>query len=328
MELKGPSRDRFLADPDPETAGALIYGADAVRVADARKALIGALTGPEAEAEMRLSRMNAAEAKADPAALLDALKAVGFFPGPRAVVVDGATEPQAAPVLAALDGWAPGDAALVVTAGALKKTSKLRKAFEAHKRAVAIGLYDDPMSRAALDAAIAGVGLTLTEDGRAAVDALLPQLEPGDMRQLLEKLAIYSLDAPADAAAVAAVAPATLDADADAAILAAADGRHDAIGPLMQRLAGQGVTPVSLAIGTTRHLQHLHGIALGTSQPYGPNRQALARQAKAWGARRLEQALAIALEADLTLRSTSRAPAMAVMERALIRLAMLARARD
>jgi DNA polymerase-3 subunit delta len=41
--------------------------------------------------------------------------------------------------------------------------------------------------------------------------------------------------------------------------------------------------------------------------------------------RRLEQALALLVETDLSLRSTSKAPAMAVMERALIRLAMMRR---
>ena len=42
------------------------------------------------------------------------------------------------------------------------------------------------------------------------------------------------------------------------------------------------------------------------------------------GGRRF-QALALLVETDLTLRSTSKAPAMAVMERALIRLAMMKR---
>ena len=49
------------------------------------------------------------------------------------------------------------------------------------------------------------------------------------------------------------------------------------------------------------------------------------RQANQWGLRALEQALALLVDTDLTLRSTSKAPAMAVMERALIRLAMMKR---
>ena len=51
----------------------------------------------------------------------------------------------------------------------------------------------------------------------------------------------------------------------------------------------------------------------------------MGRQAQAWGMHRLEQALALLVETDLTLRSTSKAPQMAVMERALLRLAMMVR---
>jgi DNA polymerase-3 subunit delta len=58
---------------------------------------------------------------------------------------------------------------------------------------------------------------------------------------------------------------------------------------------------------------------------FGPRRDAMQRQAGAWGVVKLEDALSTLLETDLTLRSTSRAPAMAVMERALIRLAMMKR---
>jgi len=99
------------------------------------------------------------------------------------------------------------------------------------------------------------------------------------------------------------------------------------IGPLMRRLAGQGVQPVTLAIFATRHFQQLHGLAAGTGQAWGPRRDAMHAQARAWGGRRLEDALALLMETDLTLRSASTAPQMAVMERALIRLSRMA-ARD
>ncbi|MEM8824362.1 MAG: DNA polymerase III subunit delta [Pseudomonadota bacterium] len=325
MNLRGAAALRFFAKPHPGTAGALIYGVDAMRVALKRQELIANLAGPQADEEMRLSRFSAADLKADPASVLDGLKAVGFFPGPRVVFVDSITETQNAPILRALEAWQDGDAALVVTTGALKKTSKLRKAFESHPKAVSVGLYDDPMDRAEIDAAIAAEGLTLTSDARRDVEALAQSLDPGDFRQTLTKIALYAGGDEADAEAVAAMAPATIDAEADEVILAAASGNAPAIGPLMQRLAGQGVAPVTLIIFATRHFQHLHGIATGTAQPYGPRRDAMASQARSWGDRRLEAALSLLMETDLTLRSSSRAPQMAVMERALIRIAMMAR---
>ena len=325
MNLRGPAAIRFFAKPDPGTAGALIYGGDAMRVALKRQELITNLTGPGAEEEMRLTRMTGGEAKSDPTSVLDGLKAVGMFPGIRVVFVDGATELQAGPILAALDGWAKGDAALVVTAGALKKTSKLRKAFESHPSAVAVGLYDDPMGQEEIDAALAAEGLTLSSEARRDIDALAAALDPGDFRQTLTKISLYAGTDPVTPEVIALMAPATIDAEMDEVILAAGDGDAGAIGPLMQRLTGQGVAPVTLAIFATRHFQQLHGLANGTAQAWGPNRDTLQRQARSWGSARSEQALSLLMETDLTLRSASRAPQMAVMERALIRLAMMVR---
>ena len=53
----------------------------------------------------------------------------------------------------------------------------------------------------------------------------------------------------------------------------------------------------------------------------------MTRQAQSWGMRALEDALRHLVDTDLALRSSSRAPAAAVMERALIRLAMMPRGR-
>lgn len=331
MNLRGAAAAKFFARPDPGTAGALIYGADAMRVALRRQELILALAGPDAEEEMRLTRMTGAEAKADPTAAGDAMRAIGFFAGPRVVFVDGATEAQAAPLIDALAGWQEGDAALVVTAGALKKTSKLRKAFEAHPRAAAVGLYDEPMGREEIEAAIAAEGLDLAPEARRDVEALARLLDPGDFRQTLLKLSLYAGGETVTPEAVALMAPATVDAGTDEVIAAAADWRAAAIGPLMRRLGGQGVAAVTLVIFATRHFQQLHAAAVGGGvgqlRPpvFGPRRDAMERQARHWGARRLEAALAVLMETDLSLRSASRAPPMAVVERALIRLAMMGR---
>lgn len=328
MNLRGAQAERFFRDPPPDTAGALIYGADAMRVALKRQDLIANLAGPQAEEEMRLTRLSGADLKADPTAVLDGLKAVGFFPGPRVVFVDAVTESQGAPILSALDGWAPGDAALIVTAGGLKKTSKLRKAFESHPSAVAVGLYDDPMGRDEIEAAIAAEALRLTAEARRDLDQLAAQLEPGDFRQTLTKLSLYAGGEEIGPDAITAMAPATIDADMDEVIHAAAEAQSGRIGPLMRRLAGQGVQPVTLVIFATRHFQQLHGLACGTGQAWGPRRDAMQRQARAWGTQRLEGALAMLMETDLTLRSASAAPQMAVMERALIRLSRMAAARS
>ena len=83
MKLSPRDALSYFKKPDPSRTGILIYGADAMRVATRRKEVIDALVGPQGEEEMRLTRMSGAELRKDSAMLLDAIKAQGFFPGPR-----------------------------------------------------------------------------------------------------------------------------------------------------------------------------------------------------------------------------------------------------
>jgi DNA polymerase-3 subunit delta len=340
MKLSGREAGRYFARPDPARPAVLIFGADPLRVADRRRSLLAALTGPGAEAEMRLVRLSAADARRDPAALSDALKAQGFFPGPRAVHLEDATDPLAPAVSAALAGWRPGDAVLVVTAGQLGAGSALRKLFEGHAQALAVAVYDDPPGRDEIEAMLAGAGVARLDRGAMAdLEALAQAVDPGDLRQTIEKLALYTWGrtGPVTSADLAACAPATTEAELDDALNAAAEGRTADLGPLLARLAGQGVAPVALAIAAGRHFRALHAVAADPGGPaqgiarlrppvFGPRRDRMQRQAAAWGVARLEQALALILETDLALRSSARAPAAAVVERCLIRLSRLARA--
>lgn len=338
MKLAARDAAKLFARPAEGWPGLMIYGADPMRVAAMRAEAVAALTGPEAEAEMRLARLSAEDLRRDAAGLSDALRAQGFFPGPRAVVLEGATDGLAPLLTAALKDWQPGDARLIVTAGQLKPASALRKLFEGHKTAHALPLYADPPGRAEVEAMLRAAGLSGAEPAAMTeLMALAQQLEPGDLRQTVEKLALYRLNDPGPATAedIAAVAPASVEGAVDDALDLAAEAQAGAIGPMMRRLEAQGVTPVTLCIGAGRHFRLLHAVA---ADPAGANRhlaqvrnprarQRIERQARAWGPRRLEQALSLLIEADLTLRSSSRAPAMAVMERTLLRLATLARAR-
>ena len=338
MKLAGAQATRFFAKPEAGIAGLLIYGADAMRVALRRQEVVAALVGPEGEAEMRLTRMPATDLRKDPAAALDGLKAHDFFPGPRVVFIEDATEALAAPIIDALAEWQDGDASLIVTCGSLRATSKLRKAFEGHRRAYAVGLYDDPPSREEIEAALRAAGLEqISNEAHRDLDTLSRALDPGDFRQTVEKLGLYkrSDTTPVTPLDVANCAPVTIEAALDDVIHASAEGRGNEIGPLIQKLGGQGVQAVALCIGATRHFRTLYaaacdpgGAAQGLSRAkppvFGPRRDRMARQAQQWGVHKLQDALRELTTADLTLRSSSMAPQMAVMERTLLRLAVYA----
>ncbi len=339
MKLTGNAATAYFRKPDPGHTGVLIFGADPMRVADKRQEAIAALVGPAGEEEMRLTRINAADLRKDPALLDDAIKAQGFFPGHRVAFVEDATDGLAKVLDAALQDWKPGDAQVVVTAGQLTAKSALRKAFEAHSNAVAIGIYDDPPTVADIEQTLAQSGIDMPD--RDVMDALMSlagSLEPGDFRQTIEKVSLYKRGdtTPLTIADVMANAPQSAEVDVDDVLEVVSLGQTDQLGPVLRNLYAQGVTPVTLCIGAMRHFRRLHTVAsdpggpaagVGRLRPpvFGPRRDKIARQAGHWGRDRLERALTALTDVDLQLRSANTAPQSALMERTLIRLAMMAR---
>ncbi len=340
MKLGAREAAGYFKKPDPRRTGLLIYGSDAMRVALKRQDVIKALIGPNGDEEMRLARMPGAELRKDPAKLLDAVKAVSFFPGPRVAFVEDANDTAAPAILAALQDWSEGDAQIIVTAGQLKATSKIRKAFEGHKNAYAAGIYDDPPSQAEIEAMLSEGGLgNISRDAMTDLVALSRALGPGDLRQTVEKLSLYKLGDGSEVSSddVEACAPASTEAALDDVLNVVAEAKMGEIGPLLTKLKAQGVQPVGLVIGATRHFKALYaaksdpgGASQGISRlrppVFGPRRDRMLRQAQGWDMRRLEEGLSVLIDTDLQLRSAGQtAPQMALVERALIRLSALAR---
>jgi DNA polymerase-3 subunit delta len=330
MKLAGAQANGYFRKPDTDKTGLLIYGSDAMRVAIKRQEIIAALVGPQGEEEMRLTRIPASDLRKDSAMLLDAIKAIGFFPGPRVAFVEDANSYVDATIIDALEQWQPGDAQIVVTAGALKPTSKTRKAFEGHKNAYAVGIYDNPPTREEIETALRTAGITAPSgDVMNVLNDLAQSIDPGDFRQTLEKISLYKLNdtTPLNADDIAACAPTSTEADIDDILMVVGDARADQIGPVLRKLQAQGVNAVSLCIGAMRHFRSLHRIACdktGRPQVWGPNKDRIMAQANRWGPARLETALTVLTDTDLTLRSAGQnAPAMALVERAFIRIAML-----
>ena len=339
MKLSPRDAAAYFRKPDPEAAGLLIFGADTMRVALRRQEVVAALIGPQGEEEMRLTRLAGADLRKDPALLSDAMRAQSFFPGPRVALVDEATDGLAPVFDAALSEWQKGDAQIIATAGQLTAKSALRKAFESHRSALCVGLYDDPPGREEIAQMLSAAELhDVGPDAEGALAALARSLDPGDFRQTVEKLGLYMRGSGAAVTVedIRACAPQSAEAELDTLLNIVAQGQHDQIADVLRRLYAQGTLPVALCIGAMRHFRALHTIAsdpggpgsgIGRLRPpvFGPRRDTLMNQARLWGRDRLESALSLLIETDLTLRSASTAPQNALVERALIRLAMMAR---
>jgi DNA polymerase-3 subunit delta len=158
----------------------------------------------------------------------------------------------------------------------------------------------------------------------------------------MEKLGLYKRgdNTLLSGADLLACAPTSTEAALDDVLNIVADAKQGEIGPVLRKLQSQGVNAVSLCIGAMRHFRALHvaasdpggpGAGISKVRPpvFGPRRDRMVRQAQSWGVANLETALTLLTDTDLQLRSAGQnAPALALVERALIRLAMLGNRRN
>ena len=337
--MKLTSRDliSFFESPPKGVAGILIYGNDHMRVASKMQKLISSLLGPKADEEMRLARISRENLKKTPEQAIDLCKAQGFFPGQRALVIEDANETIADIIIKVFDVWKDGDAILIVTAGSLKPTSNLRKFFEQQQNTFSAPIYDSPMTRAEIENMISKAGLkNMTQDSFNHLSQIASQLEPGDFKQTIEKLALYKLydEDPLTHQDISKCIPISNEAQIEEVLAVVLSGNHSKISQIINRLRSQGVLPVTLVIAITRHFKVLFSIAAnpkGASagaaalKPpvFGPRKEKLINQAQKWGPEKIKGAIKIITATDLQLRSPNQqAPQMALIERLFIRLAM------
>jgi DNA polymerase-3 subunit delta len=340
VKLAGARAAAFCAKPDAGVIGALLHGPDAGLLALRRRDLVDFVTEGD---DLRLTRLEPGMALKAPAEIDAALRARGFFPGRRVVLIEGARDTLAGPLQEILAGIGSADASqdafLVVTAEGLTARSALRKLFEgAGSRLASLGLYPEPPGDAELAALLGQAGLSgaLTPEAVQELAAVAAQADRGALLQLIEKISVFSLDRDEalDQQALAPLLPMAADGELDRLVAAVAEGRAEAVGPLIGRLTSAGVGATGMLIATGRHFRQLLGLAaardgieaaLGRQRPpaFGPRRQALAAQARRWGPGRLESANRLLFQTDRTLRSPGDRPDRALVERCLIRLAMM-----
>jgi len=340
MKVSGTMVGRFSRRPDPHLRGALIYGDDMALIAARRDQLCRTILGDDSP-ELRLTRLEAAAVRKDPAAVFDALRESAFFGGRRVVLVDGATDGLAEVFTASLDETVAEDAFLLVTAGSLPARSKLRAAFEAPAFAAAAPCYSDSAAAEDLSEALSDHGLRL-EDA-AAEDALRAQrasLDYGAYRQLLAKLAIYKLggDVAVTAADISACAPLPDDPESHDVADAALAGQVQKAAQELARLQSNSSAGAAILIALSWQMKRLYGVvsAIESGTPrdtafkslrppvFGDARTRLSRQLDRWSCQSLESAMRLVHDAQLASRAAGNAQPDAAIARVLLRVAMMA----
>ena len=335
MKLSGSAAARFCRDPDPAVKGMLLHGPDAGLIGLRRQDLVRAVAEGD---DLRVARLGPGDLKSDPACLDSELRAQGFFPGRRIVVIEDAKDAVSGQVSEAIDAFGAADAFLLVTAVSLTAKSSLRKLFEGHSDLISAGLYPDAPDAAdilrSLVAAGANVGLEPEAEGFLV--GLGASMDPGSFHQTLEKIAVFSLNhsVPLSLEDIVPQCPLSTDAELDELIAAVAGGRPDLVGPVLQRVQSGGSSDTQILGAMSRHFRQLISVissgdgieaAIGRLRPpaFGPRRQALSNQSRLWGVR-IDDAAKLIFETERTLRSPGTKPDGAIVERCLLRLAMMA----
>lgn len=339
MKLAGRETARFCKDPDTRLKGALIYGPDAGIIAVRRRELTRALLGEEPD-DMRVSQINAADVRKDASLLDTELKARGFFPGRRVVIVESATDGMSKTLSQVLDTVESEDAFLVLTAGQLPARSSLRKLFETDGTLASLQQFQDAPGPTDIEdlLRVAGLKNGASHEGISLLAEIAQSADYGSFLQLIDIISIYGSNetGPLSAEQISLIAPAAQDAEVDLFVEAVAHGNAAKIGPLLKRLQTGGTNVVTLLIALQRQFRQMlmvssapggpeAGIALVKPPLWGARKSSMQSLMRRWQRRRLEQANQILFETDSNVRSSGNAPDMAVLERCALRLAMMGR---
>lgn len=343
---KRPEIDRFLkAPPLSEIRAALIWGRDRGGIRERADSLAAAVAEPPDD-PFNVALLSEADIDRDPARLEDELSALSLIGGRRLVrlrLTDGRApiERAAAEALSrhAEGGFNP-DAFLLVEAGALEKSSPLRKAAEQAKAAAAIAVYEDEVGDVArlVRDALAAERVGLTAEALDLFVARLPK-ERGVARQEIERLILY-LGPGSGASAGPGDLEAYLGVEPEASLQeAAADsfgGRVAQAQAALRRSRAEGeggpaaVRALGMHLGRLRRALVLSANGAGAQEAakaagvFWKSEREFLRQMRAWRLTDLDALQPEVLEADRACKSTG-SPDGLIAERLALSIAGRAR---
>lgn len=348
--LKGRAIKGFLARRDPDIAAVLIYGPDS-GLARERAAKLASDVVSDFKDPFNYLELSDADLKEEPGRLADEISALSFAGGERVIRLrtNGEAAAKAAGVL--IDGLDGGhikpNGVVIIEAGELTPRSGLRKTFEKARRAAALPCYaDGPADVRAMAQEIARAeGLRFEDD---ALDLLVSML--GDDHALsraeIDKLVLFKgpkalrtgpgTISPEDVRAT--LADGLGDALEDTAA-AAADGDPSRLARALQKAATAGASPIGLLRAIQRSFSRLKAAgdfmetgdsaaaAMKKLRPpvFFAEQRAFENRLYKWrSGSRLDNALRLLIDAELDAKTTG-APQREIVERAALRLALMAR---
>jgi DNA polymerase-3 subunit delta len=332
------SRDaeRFVAAPPEGVFLFLLHGSDAGLIRERALAIVAKRVDDRHD-PFQFVEMSGDAVSADPLALLDEANTSPLFGGRRAILVETGAK-SVIPAITSLIAAPPSDCAVVLTAGALRRDSPLRKLVESAKQGAGVECLPDSEQdvHALVERSLREAGLVATPEARALLLAALGE-DRLMSRAELAKLTLYMHGREhVDAADVEAIVAHASNIAADRVVAAAFSGHA---GETLDAYFAQGGEAGTLLFGALRFAVALHRARLAMEREGGRldagltalnrsgfafmHRALMEAQLKAWSASRVG-ALIEPLRVAQTRARANTAIARMEAERALWRVARAA----
>ncbi len=338
---KRPDIERFLDRPGPGVRAAVIWGKDRSGVRERGDRLAKATTDAPDDA-FNVALLTEADIERGDGRLEEELSALSLVGGRRLVRLR-LTGERAGPdriasealAIHAEGGFNP-DCFLIIEAGALDRTSALRKTAERLDGCASIPIYDDETGDVAklVRDALAADRVSLTPEALQAFVSRLPK-ERGVARQEIERLVLF-IGPGATAALTLDQLRDFLGVEPEASL---ADAAQDAFGgrpgptqSALRRARAEGEGGVAAIRALSQHLQRLRRAQVVQSKGadgqaaakqvgvFWKNEKEFMRQLRAWSAGTLDTLQTEMFEADRACRQTG-APDELIAERLALSIA-------
>ncbi len=315
----------------------LLYGPNQSEIQEKCKEATELLCGPSGQTEMRVDKLTENVLLKQPDSLHTKIRTIGFFPGKRAIIIEGVTEKSLKLIAKELDNWNSDDATIILLANQLKSNSALRKLIENHPIAICLAVYDDQINLKKIETLIDSFSVKIVDK-----EILAFVKEPGSFSSLpafigfMRKLEAfkYSDKSPVTMADIELILIDENNTREFEMIDYLAKGDIAPMVLLLKNLFNSGMQPNQIINSTHRHFKLLYKLSLNPNNPdlvlkkiyppiFGSRRHQILLQSRSWSTKLLERALEIIYKVEKDIRSSPKLGINFYLERSFLRIGHL-----
>ena len=340
MKIPAKNIGKFLDGPPPSIRAILLHGQDNGLIHE-RVAILAGTVVENLGDPFRVSELTGSQIIHDPARLIDEAMAQSLVGGRRVVIVRLGTEniSDSLKTLFELPGM---DSMVILEAGNLTKVSAVRKLMEKNDQAAVIACYEDNQGslNRLLSEVFKDAGLRVSQEAR---NYLLNNLGADRLvsRRELEKLILYAGENGAVSLKdVSAIVSDSGALSIEGIVFAATGGNRDALDTALARATAEGISSTAIIRATQRHIHRLLLVGAKCAGGMSPAEaiktlrppvlfmfaEQFRQQLRAWSPTLSAIALSLLTKTEIQCKSTA-LPDRAIVERALLRITQIGRAR-